>query len=209
MEEFHLEYPDASIIPELEKLARGGSVDSSVSVASGAKILKQASNEDPNIPIDPNNNGFYNGLDWLLMVPQKPVEIQCGRRIKIVAGWEFKCWDYVESLYWGCLGRTDNHYVCWDGGEWEWPNYHEMDGSVDQSLLTSIATDGVFETSPSVDPNPGALIPPQLMAAVDPVELDLLTDIDEVAEAYYETGYDLELASPEGEDGFNYEFLQA
>lgn len=87
MEEFHLEYPDASIIPELEKLARGGSVDSSVSVASGAKILKQASNEDPNIPIDPNNNGFYNGLDWLLMVPQKPVEIQCGRRIKIVAGW--------------------------------------------------------------------------------------------------------------------------
>ena len=122
--EFNLNFPDASIIPALEKIANGVSVDSSVSAAE-AKILKQASNEDPNIPIDPKNNGYYNGLDWLLMVPQKPTEIQCGRRMLIVANWQFQCYDYVEKVYWNCLGRTDNHYACWDGAEWEWPNYHE------------------------------------------------------------------------------------
>ena len=57
--------------------------------------LQQASNEDPAIPIDGYNNGYYNGPDWGLMVPQKPTQIQCGRRIKIVADWRFKCYDYV------------------------------------------------------------------------------------------------------------------
>ena len=31
--------------------------------------LQQASNEDPAIPIDGYNNGYYNGPDWGLMVP--------------------------------------------------------------------------------------------------------------------------------------------
>ena len=34
--------------------------------------FKLQANEDPPIPIDGYNNGFYNGPDWGLMKPQKP-----------------------------------------------------------------------------------------------------------------------------------------
>ena len=67
--------------------------------------LQQSSNEDPPIPIDGKNNGFYNGPDWGLMRPHRPKKpIQCGRRIKIVANWEFQCYDYVEREYYDCIG---------------------------------------------------------------------------------------------------------
>ena len=34
---------------------------------------------------------------------------------------------------------------------WEWGNYNEVDGTPDNSLLTSVVTDGIYETSPSAD----------------------------------------------------------
>ena len=37
-------------------------------------------------------------------------------------------------------------------GEWEWLNIYENDGTADESILTSIDTDGIDETSPSGDP---------------------------------------------------------
>ena len=42
--------------------------------------------------------------------------------------------------------------MCWDaaGQEWEWGNYNEADGTPDNSLLTSIETDGLIGTSVSV-----------------------------------------------------------
>ena len=50
-------------------------------------------------------------------------------------------------------------YVCWDGEEWEWPNYNENDLTPDQSLLTSVETDGVLATSVSQDPNIASFVP--------------------------------------------------
>ena len=91
------------------------------------------------------------------MRPQKPKKpIQCGRRIKIVANWQFQCYDYVERCYYHCIGigLPDNKYKCWTGDEWEWPNYNEDDDSDDQSLLTSVVTDGIPQTSASNDPPP-------------------------------------------------------
>ena len=42
--------------------------------------------------------------------------------------------------------------MCMDSeNSWEWGNYNEVDGTPDNSLLTSIVTDGIFGTSPSAD----------------------------------------------------------
>lgn len=42
--------------------------------------------------------------------------------------------------------------MCLDSdNSWEWGNYNEIDGSADNSLLTSYVTDGIYETSPSAD----------------------------------------------------------
>ena len=42
--------------------------------------------------------------------------------------------------------------MCLDSeNSWEWGNYNEVDGSPDNSLLTSIETDGIYKTSPSAD----------------------------------------------------------
>ena len=42
--------------------------------------------------------------------------------------------------------------MCMDSeNSWEWGNYNEIDGTPDNSLLTSIVTDGIYETSPSAD----------------------------------------------------------
>ena len=108
--------------------------------------------------LDPNDDGYGADVDWDLMVPQQPVDpIQCGRTIKIVYNWRFKCYDYIEKGYWPCRGRADNHYECWDGQDWEWPNYKENDATEDHSVLTSVETDGILETSPSIDGNPDAI----------------------------------------------------
>ena len=37
-----------------------------------------------------------------------------------------------------------------EDGEWEWGNWNEQDGTADNSGLTSIYTDGIFGTSPSL-----------------------------------------------------------
>ena len=47
----------------------------------------------------------------------------------------------------------DGNYKCFDhtNGKWEWPNWNEVDHTPDNSHLTSIATDGILITSPSID----------------------------------------------------------
>ena len=42
------------------------------------------------------------------------------------------------------------YYRCFDGQEWEHPNEFENDGTPDNSGLTSVETDGIAGTSPSV-----------------------------------------------------------
>ena len=82
-------------------------------------------------------------------------------------------------------------YVCWDGSEWEWPNYNENDLTPDNSLLTSVETDFIYETSPSFDPDLDEFLPD--LKASKPVEL--LTDAGDELEAPALPGYDLELES--------------
>lgn len=45
------------------------------------------------------------------------------------------------------------NYRCYDptNGKWEWPNCNEHDGTLDNSQLTSIETDYIIHTSPSID----------------------------------------------------------
>ena len=50
-----------------------------------------------------------------------------------------------------CGGDGSYYYTCFDGQEWEHPNEYENDGTPDNSGLTSVETDGIFETSPSFD----------------------------------------------------------
>ncbi len=90
----------------------------------------------------------------------------------------------MELVYWNCRGLVDQHYACWDGSEWEVPNYLEDDLTDDHSLLTSIETDYILETSPSVDANLDATMPPpsMLMQAKTPIfettKLEIATPAD-------------------------------
>ena len=43
------------------------------------------------------------------------------------------------------------NYCWWDGGEWEWQNVNEPDGTPDNSELTSVVTDGIWWTSAEDD----------------------------------------------------------
>ena len=49
--------------------------------------------------------------------------------------------------------NRNGNYKCYDrtNGKWEWPNWNEADGTPDNSDLTSIETDGILITSPSID----------------------------------------------------------
>ena len=67
-------------------------------------------------------------------------------------------------------------YVCWDGQEWEWPNFNESDLTPDNSLLTSVETDGVLNTSISADPNPNAFLPNQKLNLLNSSSNSLITD---------------------------------
>jgi len=78
------------------------------------------------------------------------VDIYCGAYVQAVPGYEFYCYDYLTGLYHYCIGRNDWQYQCWDGAEWEWGNFNERDGTVDNSLLTSLETDGLAGTSASI-----------------------------------------------------------
>ena len=56
-----------------------------------------------------------------------------------------------------CTGEMDIAAICFncesDGCKWEWGNCYENDGTPDNSIWTSIETDGILETSPSVNQN--------------------------------------------------------
>ena len=79
--------------------------------------------------------------------------IACGNAYNVTPGFEFLCHDYIENVYRHCVGTADWRYKCWDPveQEWEWANYNEADGTPDNSLLTSIETDGLPGTSASVN----------------------------------------------------------
>ena len=76
----------------------------------------------------------------------------CGAYFNVVPGQQFFCYDPLTTIYHHCVGTNDWRYICWDaaGQEWEWGNYNEADGTPDNSLLTSIETDGLIGTSVSV-----------------------------------------------------------
>jgi hypothetical protein len=52
----------------------------------------------------------------------------------------------------GLIEKAVTCYHCEpDGCKWEWRNKYECDGTPDNSAWTSIVTDGILETSPSVN----------------------------------------------------------
>ena len=116
-------------LPELEECPVSPKPDFILADEPAKKMaLKQASNEDPNIPLDWYNNGYYKFTQYELNQPAYYVLwMRCGVRIKVVYGWEFICWDYVENLDYHCIGTGGFQYICWDGGEWEWANWNEND----------------------------------------------------------------------------------
>ena len=62
--------------------------------------------------------------------------------------------DRVHKYCYGWAYRLEDlgNYRCWDEEDgWEWGNWNEQDGTADNSGLTSIETDGIFGTSPSLD----------------------------------------------------------
>ena len=75
----------------------------------------------------------------------------CGTKIYEDTGASFTCLDLHDNMIKDCRGISYGYYQCWDGEEWEHANWNEHDGSDDHSLLTSLQTDGIFETSPSID----------------------------------------------------------
>jgi hypothetical protein len=54
-----------------------------------------------------------------------------------------------------CTGKVEVALICFnceeDGCKEEWGNCFENDGTPDNSAWTSIETDGILETSPSVN----------------------------------------------------------
>ena len=73
----------------------------------------------------------------------------CGTEIWLNAGDEFFCFDLHDQMQKYCINHEYGYYQCWDGEGWEHANWFENDGTPDNSLLTSIETDGILETSPS------------------------------------------------------------
>ncbi len=52
-----------------------------------------------------------------------------------------------------CIYDNYGRLMCYDldDQEWAWQNMYENDGTVDNSAWTSVVTDGMLYTSPSVD----------------------------------------------------------
>jgi len=66
--------------------------------------------------------------------------------VKDTLGW---CWAYYsDGYYWY---YTEGYCVVTDEGEVEWDNWHEPDGTPDNSPLTSLETDMQAYTSASDD----------------------------------------------------------
>lgn len=61
--------------------------------------------------------------------------------------------EFITINY--CTGELEVPLICYnceeDGCKWEWDNCYENDGTPDNSAWTSIETDGILETSPSLD----------------------------------------------------------
>ena len=61
--------------------------------------------------------------------------------------------EFITFNY--CTGDNEVPLICYnceeDGCKWEWDNCYENDGTPDNSAWTSIETDGILETSPSLD----------------------------------------------------------
>jgi hypothetical protein len=73
----------------------------------------------------------------------------CGFDIVLQGNVWFECFDINDNMWKTCYNHYPHYYQCHDGQEWEHANWHENDGTVDYSLLTSVETDGILETSPS------------------------------------------------------------
>ena len=130
----------------------------------------------------------------------RPTIIICGQRAIVERGWRFQCIDQVANVCYNCVGSGSLSYRCWDGGEWEWANYNERDGTPDNSPLTSIATDGIAITSPSVDLNPGAPIPGR---RANRQEAEVVTDNADNESIEEELNYECELESLVDDDALS------
>lgn len=134
------------------------------------------------IPVDWYNNGYYEFTAAEHMQPAfYVIWMRCGVRMKVVSNHQFVCHDYIENLNYNCIGTGGFQYICWDGGEWEWANWNENDGTPDNSVLTSIVTDGILLTSVSADPHVGA-----------PMPLFRATGVNTFFEEDVQTDYELE-----------------
>ena len=81
--------------------------------------------------------------------------INCGDHVDLPVNTWFECYDYIEDVWLACItignGQSWDYYQCWSAEDgWEHANWNENDGTPDNSLLTSIETDGILETSPSL-----------------------------------------------------------
>ena len=77
----------------------------------------------------------------------------CGFDYPTHIGQWYLCWDIHDNYYKHCVKNGYHQVQCLDptNGKWEWANRYEHDGTPDNSLLTSIHTDGQIWTSPSHD----------------------------------------------------------
>lgn len=83
---------------------------------------------------------------------EQRARVRCGRRVNVQLGQRFTCWDVSDNVNKQCWGIGIGNYKCLDptNGKIEWPNWNERDGTPDKSDLTSVVTDGLLATSPSI-----------------------------------------------------------
>jgi len=74
----------------------------------------------------------------------------CGQEFGAHAGFQFMCYDMHDGIWKYCYMHRPGYYQCFDGQEWEHINWHEKDGTADNSFMTSVHTDGRWGTSASV-----------------------------------------------------------
>jgi hypothetical protein len=81
---------------------------------------------------------------------------QCTNTINLPYDRQFNCFDPSDGIWktcWSLNVNNNGNYKCFDhtNGKWEWPNWNEVDFTPDNSNLTSIHTDGILTTSPSIN----------------------------------------------------------
>ena len=79
----------------------------------------------------------------------------CGGHLFLPYGLQFTCLDLSDGYWKACVSYNvgNGNYVCYDhtNGKYEWPNWNEIDYTPDNSHLTSLGTDGILYTSPSIN----------------------------------------------------------